>query len=249
MGSASTEAAFEVRASYAGSLLASRRLGAAGGDARGYRRLGVTLVGVGVFAIAAELLLAHTWVKLPLDGAIAGLACLLVGFVVASIGWHRGAEPDANRFRVGEDPTADVTLKVPGLRATEHLDVVARSRDGFSLAVLPTMTGMLRRDGKDHAFEALVEGGEIKAGTDGRFLLPLSPDDEAELTCGDLTLSVTPAGEIEGPGGARWVDPRLLVTTLLATVLVGGTIYLAGHFVPDSQTLPDEEDRPVVYER
>ena len=76
-----------------------------------------------------------------------------------------------------------------------------------------------------------------------------SPEDEAELTCGDLTLSVAPAGEVEATARARWVDPRLLVTTLLATALVGGTIYLAGHFVPDSKTLPDEEDRPVVYER
>ena len=249
MGGNTAGAAFEVRASYGGSLLASRRLGASRGDARGFRRLGVAMVGIGIVAIAVELLLAHTWVKLPVDGAIAGLACLLVGFVVASIGWHRGAEPDATRFRIGEDPTSDVTVTVPGLPAAGHLDIVARGPEGFALAVLPTMTGVLRRDGRAHAFEALLDEGAIKAGADGRFLLPLSPEDEAELTCGDLTLSVAPAGEVEATARARWVDPRLLVTTLLATALVGGTIYLAGHFVPDSKTLPDEEDRPVVYER
>mgnify|MGYP001292904129 CR=1 FL=1 len=243
------KSAFEVRASYGGSLLASRRVGGTHKDARGHRRLGAVLVALGVVAIAVELRLAHTWIKLPVDGAVAGLACLLVGFVVASIGWHRGAEPDAARFRIGEDPSSDVTVAVPGLSATEHLDVVARGPHGFSLAVLPTMTGVLRREGRAYAFEALVDEASLPVGNDGRFSIPLTAEDEAELTCGELTLSISPSTEADATARAPWVDPRLLVATLLATVLVGGTIYLAGHFVPDSQTLPDQEDRPVVYER
>jgi hypothetical protein len=241
----------EVRASFAGVQLVSRRLAGTRVPPGPWFRVGVGMVVVGVLLAVAEIVSVLSYARLPVDGVAAGLALLVVGFAVASAAWHRADEPDATRFRIGEDPSADVTAAVPGAPGQPHVDVLRRRGDGFELVLLPGMTGWVGAPDDRRTIAELVaqlmEGGAAEPDADGRLRVALSPTDEAEVVLGDLTLQVSPAGDIEGPPRASLVDLRFVAATAMATLLVGGTIVLAMHFVPDAKTLPDQEDRPVVY--
>jgi hypothetical protein len=194
-----------------------------------------------LLAVAEVVAFGTLVVALPVDGVLAGLISLMVGFGIASAAWHRRAEPDRACFRIGESPLCDVTTSIADLPSEDALKIVRTTVDGVELWLLPSMRGWVGDPDDPQTFEDLVESGALTADADGRVRVPLSPGEHARIECGELRLEVSPAEGIERPKRAAVFDLRLLAATAMAAVLVGGTIYLAGHFLPESRELPSLE--------
>lgn len=235
----------EVVARYGDAVVAARRVG---GEAPSSRPLlvGAGLVAVGLALAVAEIAARGTDVMLPVDGVGVGVGLSLFGLVLASIGLHRRAEPDASAFWVGQRDDVDLAALVPGLPADDRLPLVRRAGDGIELRFVPGMTGTLVRGGDPITLAAIVDEGPARAGTDGTFAVPFVDIDRATLRLGDIDLTIDPADGVPSPSRARLLDGKLAVATLFAAALVTGTIALAHHFVPEARTLPDQDDRPAA---
>jgi hypothetical protein len=235
----------EVIARFGDAVVAARRVGDPVGSSRPLS-LGVVLVGLGLGLATLEIATRGTLVMLPVDGVAFGVGLALFGLVLASVGLHRRAEPDAHAFWIGQCSGVDLTTLVPGLAADTRLPLVRLTDAGIELRFVPGMKGTLVRDGEDVTLEALASEGPARADIDGSFGVPLRDAERAVLQLGDVQVTVEPADGIPKAPRARFFDGKLVVATLFAGVIITGVIVLAHHFVPASRILPDEEDRPEV---
>lgn len=239
-------AVVEVIARFGDAVVASRRIGGVPASTRPLG-VGLALVGVGVALAVFEIATHRSVIMLPVDGVVAGLLIALVGLAAASVGWHRQAEPDALAFWLGQRSDVDLATVVPGLGADARLPVVRHTKAGIELRFVPGMRGALVRGDEATTLEALAADGPARADSDGSFGVPFGDADRAELSCGDITLLVQPADGVPAPKRGGVFDGRFAAATLLAAIVVGGTIAVAHFVVPTSRILPDQDDRPVVY--